>query len=309
MPGESNYPVTPELTAVAVNYSVSGMIADAVMPRTDPLGRKQFKYTKHDLKDGFTPQNTRVGRRSQVPEVEFKGTEETESTEDYGLRDFVPVDDQDQATHEGRPSPLMRSTELVTQLIELGREKRVADMFSKTGNHGSNTALAGTDQWSHSDSDPIKAILEKRDSMVMSNVLILGQTVWTALRQHPKVLKVLYPNNAGDGVATIDQVRDILELDAIYVGKARVNTGKPGKAAAVGRCWGSVAGLIYQENTMARAMGTVWGFTGQYKTREVYSGFDKDRGARGSTEVKVVESVREVVSAKDLGHLWTAVVA
>ena len=68
------------------------LIADAVLPRTPPLGTKKFKYLTYDTAQGFTVPNTMVGRKSEPNVMEFGGTEVNAETVDYGLDDIIPND-------------------------------------------------------------------------------------------------------------------------------------------------------------------------------------------------------------------------
>lgn len=68
------FPVQPYLTAIAIAYRNPVLIADEVLPRV-PVGVQDFKYLKHNLADGFTIPDTKVGRRGKPNEVEFQATE------------------------------------------------------------------------------------------------------------------------------------------------------------------------------------------------------------------------------------------
>jgi hypothetical protein len=136
------FPIQPALTAVAIRYGNSSYIADSVAPRL-PVATQEFKYLKHVLADGFTLPDTRVGRKSQPNEVEFSATEETASTEDYGLEDPIPQADINNAP--ANYDPLARATEGVMDLIMLDREKRVADVIFAAGTYATanKTTLSG----------------------------------------------------------------------------------------------------------------------------------------------------------------------
>ncbi|MGH2845433.1 MAG: phage capsid protein, partial [Thermoleophilaceae bacterium] len=73
------FPVQPYLTAIAIAYRNPVLIADEVLPRV-PVGVQDFKYLKHNLADGFTIPDTKVGRRAKPNEVEFQATETSAST-------------------------------------------------------------------------------------------------------------------------------------------------------------------------------------------------------------------------------------
>lgn len=304
------FPIQPDLTAIAVMYRNKDMIADQVMPRV-PVGKQDFKYLKHALADGFTIPDTKVGRTSPPTRVEFTATETSASCLDYGLDDSVP-----QADIENAPpnyDPLGKATEFVTNLIELDREKRVATLAFDTNQYGSSnkSTLSGTSQWSdYTNANPVDAILAALDVMVMrANIMVIGQAVWTKLRQHPKVLASLYGSASTRGVALRQDLADVLELQQLLVGQSWVNSAKKGQTATLGRVWGKHCALIYRDSLATAERGTSWGFTAQFGSRIAGSFEDKDAGMRGGTRVRAGESVKEVVSANDLGYLFINAVA
>lgn len=303
------FPIQPDLTAIALMYRNTDMIADQIMPRVG-VGKQDFKYLKHALADGFTIPDTKVARRSPPAQVEFTATEVSASCLDYALDDSVPNEDIENAPPNY--DPLGKATEFVSNLIELDREKRVATLAFDTNQYGSSNkvTLSGTTQWSDfTNANPIDAILTALDAMVMrANLLVLGQAVWTKVRQHPKVIAAIY-GSANGGVPSREQVASLLELEAIYVGRSWVNSAVKGQTASLARVWGKHAALIYRDSLASASRGTTWGFTAQFGGRIAGSFEDRDIGMRGGTRVRVGESVKEVVTANDLGYLFTNAVA
>lgn len=304
------FPITPALTAIAIAYRNARMIADNVLPRV-PVGKQEFKYRKFALADGFTLPDTKVGRTSQPNQVEFGFTEATSATRDYALDDPIPQADIENAP-EGY-DPLGRSTEQITNLIQLDREVRVAGQVFNANNYATSnkSTLTGTAQWSDfSNSNPIGDILTALDKMVMrGNILVLGRPVWTVLRQHPKVVKAVLGNAGDSGVASLDAVAQLLELDAIYVGEAWLNSAKKGQTASLQRTWGKHASLIYRDQLATADSGVTFGFTAEFGNRVAGSIEDKDIGMRGGQRVRVGESVAEVICANDLGYFFQNAVA
>ena len=69
----SPFPIDPQLTAIAVIVRNQAMIADQVLPRTSSLAKPTFAYQYYPPAQQFTVPDTKVGRRSQVNQVEFNG--------------------------------------------------------------------------------------------------------------------------------------------------------------------------------------------------------------------------------------------
>lgn len=303
------FPIDPALTAIAIAYRNTRMIADDVLPRV-PVGVQAFKYLKHDLREGFTVPSTLVGRKSAPNQVEFSATEESSSTEDYGLDAPVPQSDIDNAP--ANYNPLGKAVEQTTNLILLDREARCSAAVFNNASYatGNKTTLSGTSQWSHADSNPIPAITDALDSVVMRpNIGVLGRRTSTWLRRHPKVVKAYNGTLGDEGMVPMAFLADLLELEAIYVGEARLNIARPGQAANLVRAWGPHASFIYRDRLADSRSGTTFGFTAQWGDRISGSQRDGDIGLRGGQRVRVGESVKELITAPDLGYFFENAVA
>jgi hypothetical protein len=304
------FPITPELTAIAIAYRNPALIADQVLPYV-PVGKKEFKYWKYEKPERFTLPDNYVGRKSTPNQVEFNATEVIESCVDYGLDDIVPQDDIDNAP--ANYNPLGNAVEGIQDLNLLAREKRVADLIFNTANYdtANKTALTGNDQWSAFDtSDPIEDILEAMDVCIMKpNVMVLGNAVWTVLRRHPKVIKATNKNSGDSGVAAREAVAELLELEEILVGQGWLNSAKKGQTATFVRVWGTYCALIYGNRLANTQRGTTFGFTARLGTPVAGSIPEPTVGLRGSIRVRAGESVKELICANDLGYLFSNVIA
>lgn len=306
------FPVTPELTAITIAYRNNRLIADEVLPRV-PVGVQSFKYTKYPIGSFFTVPETKVGRKGQPNQVEFTGEEVTDSTVDHALDDAVPNADIENARNQqGVPDPQMRATEGLTDLIMLAREKRAADVVFAAGNYAAanKITLAGNDQWSdYANSDPIDDIMTALDSVIMRpNLFVMGNAVASKLRRHPDIVKA-YNGTAGDaGIVPLEFVQDLFEIE-VKVGQGWLNTAKPGQPVSMARVWGKHAALVYRDKNADTQRGTTFGFTAQWGGRVAGSEFDKNIGMRGGQVVRVGESVKELITANDLGYLITDAVA
>jgi hypothetical protein len=303
------FPIQPALTAIAIAYRNTRLIADDVLPRV-PVGAQEFKYLKHALAEGFTVPDTLVGRKSRPNQVEFSGTEETASTVDHGLDSPVPQADIDNAPTNY--NPLGKATEFTTNLIMLDREVRTSNLVFANGTYpaANRTTLSGTSQWSDPASDPLAAITDALDSVVMRpNIGILGRRTSTLLRRHPKVVKAFHGNSGDEGMVPLEFLADLLELEAIFVGEARLNIARPGQPANLQRVWGPHAAFIYRDSLASAQSGTTFGMTGQWGGRIAGTQTDPNIGLRGGQMVRVGESVKELITAPDLGYFFENAVA
>lgn len=304
------FPIQPELTAVAIAYRNSTLIADGVLPRI-PVGKQEFKYSKATVSDAFTVPDTKVGRKSQPNQVETSGTEVTSSTNDYGLDDPIPQNDIDNAT-PGQ-NVLGESTQFLTDLILLDREVRSAALvFDPNQYAAANKAtLSGTSQWSDfTNSDPVSAHLAALDAMVMrGNVAVYGRATWSKLATHPKICKAIFGNNTDAGIVSRRAFAELFELEEVLVGEGWLNTARKGQSPVMTRVWGKHAALIHRNKIANNQRGTTFGFTAQFGSRIAGAQPNENIGLRGGQMVRVGESVKEVITANDLGYFFQNAVA
>lgn len=315
----SAFPVNPALTAIAMVYSnpAVSLIADAVMPRT--LTAKKFVWSNYDVTQGYTVPQTMIGRKSLPSEVDFQGVLVNDEVVDFGLDDVVPNDEVEawasstRPANGGPPNPLDISTMLLTKLVALDREVRVAGKVFNTANYvaGNQATLSGTGQWSDfANSNPLDVILTALDvPLFRPNVAVFGQTTFTKLRQHPKIVQAVFGTAQVGGSVTREQLAKVLEIGRIEVGAGFVNTAKKGQAAVNQRVWGKHAAFLYIDSEAALSQQPCWGFTAQWGGKTAGDISEPKMGLRGSTRVRVGESLKEVVSAPALGYIFQNAVA
>ena len=302
------FPITPELTAVAIAYRNTSLIADSVLPRV-PVATKQFKYLTYPKGSFMTVPNTRVGRKGRPNEVELEGVETTATCEDEGLDDVVPNEDVLAAQNQPNlPDPIMKGTEFVTDLTQLAREKRTADLvFDDTQYAAANkVTLAGNDQWNvdHADSDPIVDITTGLDACIMRpNIMIIGQAAWTKLSMHKKIVKATYGDNTDAGIARRQAVAELFELGEILVGQGWVNTAKKGQAPVMARVWGKHCVLAHRNPNADTQRGVTYGMTAEWGGRIAGVINEPKTGLRGSQRIRVGETVKELLTANDLAYM------
>ena len=308
------FPVNPELTAIAIAYKNPDeqLIADLVLPRVPTP--KKFKYTVYDEASGFTVPDTKVGRRSEPNMVDFGGTDVTAETLDYGLDDLIPNDEIQAWESMAKPAtggpinPMDFSTMMLTGLVQLDREIRVANLVFNAANYsaGNQTTLSGTSQWSDQvNSNPLTAITDAMDiPLVRPNYLVLGQRTWTNLRRHPKIAQAIGHSAQTAGYVARQQVAELLELDGIIVGQSRVNTAKNGQTPNYVRTWGNHASLLHISPMAAQMGQPTFGFTAQWGTRIAGVLPEPKAGLSGSMRVRSGERVLEVISSVDAAYFF-----
>lgn len=134
---------------------------------------------------------------------------------------------------------------------------------------------------------------------------IYGRKTWSKLNSHPKILAAVGKLNTEGGIARRQEVADLFELDEIIVGESWVNIAKPGQAVTRARVWGNHASLLVLDKLADfQNKRPTFSLTAQWGGRIAGSIAEPKIGLRGSVRVRVGESVRELVIAKDLGFMF-----
>lgn len=297
------FPVDPELLAIAIAYRNAGYIADEVLFRV-MVGKAEFKYWEYPIAETFMLPDTKVGRRSEPNVIDLTATELTDKVEDYGLDDIIPNEDIDNAP--ANHSPVDNATVQLTDYVMLDREKRVADLVFNTASYAAanQITLAGVNQFSDfANSDPLGVINDALDACLMRpNIAVVGQEVWTKLKQHPDIIKSINGTSGDKGNATKRQVADLFELEEILVGQSRLNTAKKGQAPALSRVWGKHISLQYRNRNARTTSGLTFGYTAQQGGKVAGQMAEPKIGLTGSVRVRSGEKVKEKIVASQAGY-------
>lgn len=306
--------VDPALTAVAIGYTnpADTLIADDVLPRAT-VGQEQFGWTEYPLEDGFSVDETLVGRKGKVNEVEFSGAEKTSAVEDHGL-DAPVVQSDINAARAAREKglstydPEARAAAGLTGRVQLAREVRVANLIQDPTTYAAarKVVLAGASQLSDFDnSDPIETITGALDGTLVfrPNTVVMGQSVWTVIRRHPVLVNAIRGNLTDKGLITRAEFEELFEINKLLIGSSYVNTAKKGQNATLSRCWGKHISCLYINPEATTQEGITFGLTAQFGTRIAGRIEDPDIGLEGGFRIRSGERIKELVVAKDVGFL------
>lgn len=309
----------PRLVAVSGLYTNRQLIADAVLPRVSTGGTQTFKYLMHEMADGFTIPDTRVGRTGRPAQVQFSATETPGVTQDYGLDVPVPNADvlnsqgQGDATAVAATDPQAKATLLATNLVALDREVRVANIIFAIATYlaANRVTLAGNAQWSDfTNSNPLDAVLTAMDIPVRRpNVGVIGRQAFTKLQQHPVIVSAVLGNAGNRGAVQAQAIADLFGLERLEIGEGFLNTARPGQALSMSRVWGKHMALLYIDPNGGPMEMPSFGWTAEWGTRQAGTVPDPNMGVRGGENVRVYESLAEVIAAPALGYLFRDCVA
>lgn len=252
MPNVVDYQVDTVLTQMSVKYENGQLIGTQLMPRVEVKGRVGYfyKFDKgnfniHDSRRTGTSRANRISNGLTKTAFGPLSEHSLEEPIEYEVRDTYPT------PHDAR----VDATEDVSEALDLGLEKEIADKLTDTAVITQNTTLSGTDQWSdYANSDPFDDIQTGIDTIkanagVTPNTFEIGYQVWSKLRHHPDLLGRM--SVASVRVLTTQMLADLIGVEKVLVGDAVYNTADEGQTVSMGYVWGKHALLAFVQSRPA----------------------------------------------------------
>lgn len=314
--GPSNVHVDRPLTNLATGYENRELIGLRVMPSI-PTTNRSGKYWELDPNAFFkVGQSNMASPRSKPNEVSMSGSFSGQfAVEDYGLCDFVTWDEQNNA--DTPIQPRSDATEIVTNMLALAQEIRIANIVFASGSYGSNVeTLAGGDRWDVDTSDPVKKILAKIDAMRLKPThAVMGRAVLKSMIVHPRIKEYILGRAATSTGAvplavTLQLLADLFGLREVLVGDAQYNSANEGATATLANIWGNHFALLRVEPRPSPRRTQTFGYSMSYLPRQVEVIPDRMPGLNGGDWIKVTEAIDEVVvGGQYAGYLLRSVVS
>jgi len=303
-PAKGDVHTNSVLSGVSVMYKNDDYIADQVMPVVPVKKESDLYYTY--TRNWRLPVALRAAG-AEAAEVEWNVGSDTYSCIEYALKDLLP-----DRVRNNADKPLSMdadTTENLTDLIQLGREKRVADVVFTSGNHGSTSALSGTNQWDdYAGSDPIGDVRTAMNTVhaasgKLPNTMVMGREVFIKLLDHPDVLERIKYTQKGKITSQI--LASLFEVDKILVGNALYDSSTVDASESLGYIWGKSVALIYAQQSPGLKKVS-YGY--QFQSRGFRTKKWREEGRDGdffeSGEIR-----DEKIVATSCGYLYTTVVS
>lgn len=298
------YPIDPVLTAVIGGYKRQDFIADVVLPRTKPLQSPKFKVHTYDENQFMWVPDTKIGRTSEVNRVAFSGTEQIFETYDYALGHDLAAKDYEGVVDVAAKNAAVAT--VITDIIMLDREIRVANLLSKPEVYG-YSALLAVDL-----DDPMANILAEFEAAIeqtfpRANTMVIGRGEWTKVKRNKRLLAEITRavGETASGRVTPEELAEILNIDKVIIGEAQHVESQASGAAKVG-AWSGFISFIHQNPAALASVeaglgnGSTFGITGHFK-KFGNTFFDGSKGTEGVTTIRSVDQCREVITAPKAG--------
>lgn len=306
MPLVSQVKFDPLLTNISVQFQPApdGYLADFVLPPV-PVQQESASFWVYD-KSRFDAPDSKRAPRSDYNRIDWAPSTDNYLTEKYGLE--AEIDDEERRNAAAPLDLDVDTTEIVTDMILNGREKRVHDLVMSASNVPLNVTLAGADQWQQTTSTPIDDIDTARAAIFTAvgyrpNRIVMGRTVFEEVKNHDSIKEIIkYTERA---IVTQQLLAAVFEVDEVAVGSVLRRTSMPGQTDALTDVWGNDVLVFYAESTPSLKRAS-FGYQMREEDLRVFR-YREDK--RDVDVIRVTEKQDEKIVAPQLGYLILNAVA
>lgn len=297
------YTADPMLTGLTLAYTNNDYIADKIFQRVS-VTTETFKYKKYLKSLNLQVPDTLVGDTGEPNEVKFECEKLTETVDGHSLIERIPQTSKQEAAAENEDI-MTKTTNFLTNVFLGAREKKVADIMQDINNYDGNYKILTTNEkFTKADVDAFDIVDDACDKVWFKpNCIIGGRTAIKALRKNPYVVKAANRNSGDSGKVTLQDLKDLFEVDNIFVGNSVANLSRRGQSANYVNTWGNDIILAYINPSANIDYDITFGVTAELGKREILTAFDGEKGVRGVHCVKIAEQYKDVIIAPDCGYL------
>lgn len=241
------------LTNVSNQYSVTGAIADDVLPlltvkqSTGIIGGYGLGHVRQ--------QNDLIGGRGEarrVDEVEYDLTKGY-VIQNHGLEDVVTPDDYANVLEPFDAE--VDKTEELTSLIVVNKEIIAQNALMNPAVITTGVALAGNQKFSDLvNSSPLTVSLNAKKATLAGcgkayNAVTMSMSTFFYLQRHPELFETLGFKYSRAGLLSKEDIARALDVEFIHIGDASYNSAKKGQTDSLTQIWGSSMLFYYKEAT------------------------------------------------------------
>jgi hypothetical protein len=296
--------------------STSMYVADRVLPSAT-VTQQRGKYFQ--IEPGFSYASPGYGLLRNSGGAFRRITTDVSQSELYELKEYgieAPVDDIDREYAGAEALDLRQAaTEIAWNNAMIERERDFAGLLFSAGTFaGFNAALGGGSEWSNAGANPLDQADLAADSIRQQTgvprseiTLLVGATVWQALRKSPALTAFYQYVQAGATHLNEATVANALGIKEIIIGNAVGNTGVEGGTPTNADIWGDFA-LFYHKVDSPRPL-TPHGVGACFQMAGHQAGRVERYREEPRSEIVLVSYLEDrVVTNAKSGYLFTSVV-
>lgn len=255
MPSTQRLHLDKALTNISLGYANEQFIADQIF-KPVIVGKQSDRYYVFGM-ERFRQNDDLRAPGTVANEIDWTFSDDTYFCEGHALKHFIA--DEEVQNADDSFDLETEGTELVTEGILLNKEIDGANKVLDPNNYHADLRLTlGTGnnaKWSdYQNSNPILDVAMAKEAVhkksgVRLNTLIISETVFNALKFHPKLLEVI--QYVQRGIVTQELMASVFGVEQIFVGSALKSVvTNPGQAEAgqiedLQYVWGNDAVLAY----------------------------------------------------------------
>lgn len=303
-PSRQDVHINRPLTNIAIAYRNDGFVgADYLFP-VIPVQKQSDLYFIFQKGAWFRDVVAKRAPGTRAKEVDYFLSTGSYLCEEYALSDVIPDEVRENADNPLRPD--REAVELVTDLLQLSQEVRIANLVTTAANWSSSATP--TTKWDQASSDPLGDVETGIETIVSliarePNKAVMGRQVWTHLKNHQDLLdRIKYTER---GIITVPMLQGLFGIPSIKVGNALKNTAQEGQADNLQFVWGKHFLMVWSPQRGGLRIPSA-GYVFQWKN---FQTLRFRRREEFSDVVTVRHSVDERVTAPDAGYLLTNVVS
>jgi len=249
---------------------------------------------------------TLTGGKNQYPQVDTRHySTSTYSVDKHGLKDIIT---EEEFANVDKPfDAQVDTTDELTGLLLLSKEKGLADTLSDTAILTNNVTLSGTDQYNdYANSDPLGDFKTARAATynkvgMAPDTVILPWAVWDTLRYHTKILEVGYKYNRS-GQLTTEDLAHVLDVKRVLVAKAIYEAANQGQASNILPVWGKhIVFCVAPNKASKRQVSLGYRFQQFADSRRVFKHEVKDPA--NAMKIMVDDSYDQLIANAGAGYL------
>ena len=301
------------LSEMALGYRPTGFIADMIFPvvRVGKQSDYYYEFSRADRLRREPTERSPLTRANRVTQTVGSGTY---FAKNYALASGVSVEDKANADPILLSELIDGEIEFVMDKLLLDYEIRIASMVNSTTNVGSSAAVSSA--WNGS-GDVLGNLNTAIDNLCDANAvsdkenikIVMGEDAWRSARRDSTVRNLIFGSNNGGGYASIQQLRELLDIGNIFIGGAYQNTGEEGLSESLSKVWGDNV-LIYYAPPAPTRKKPSYGYSFRWVVPGVPDFIAErhpyDRKIKGE-EVEVGYYQDEKITGKSYSYLLTAV--
>ncbi len=317
MPASSSLYQSPLLSQIAVDFKNRDYIADQILTPVQ-VPKMLGQYLAWAEGATFKLPKTEMSEYGQANLLELAASKRSFQLEVYALQAVIDELEREQAPEA--QIEMMKVAKLQNALL-LDREIKVAAQLCSASVITQTTDLSGSNMWSSSASNPITAVQTAAASLPKRpNTFLAGRDVINRLRTHPVILTAIQYTERG-GLAPLNALADVFEVDRVLVGDAFKDTAADGLSASKSQVWqesggGGMALLAYVDPSPPNplmdspTLGYLPTLGGGAPATRIYKHVDQAYGTGGGvTRIKAETAYDVLVSAPTMAYLWTSVLS